>query len=87
MVKICRPNRRFSARFARFSASCPAHLVGQCGRRGLVDDAHHSQAGNDAGVFGLALCVVEVGLHRNEGVSNRLALVGVGRRFHLRQHH
>lgn len=59
-----------------------------CGRRGLVYDAQHSQGRNDAGVFGrLALCGIEVGWHRNNVVSNRLALVGVGRRFYLRQHH
>lgn len=59
-----------------------------CGRRGLVYDAQHSQGRNDAGVFGrLALCGIEVGRHRNNVVSNRLALVGVGRRFYLRQHH
>ena len=42
--------------------------VGQRRRRGLIDDAHHFQAGNLAGVLGgLALRVVEIRRNRDHG--------------------
>jgi len=47
---------------------------GQRGRSRLVDDALDVEAGDAAGVFGgLALCVVEVGSHRDHGFGDALA--------------
>ena len=58
--------------------------VGQRGRRRLVDDAHHFQAGDLAGVLGgLALRVVEVRRNRDHGLRDLLAQVGFGRFLQL----
>ena len=62
--------------------------VGQRRRRRLVDDAHHFQAGDLAGVFGgLALRVVEVRRNRDHRLRDLLAQIGFGRFLQLRQNH
>jgi hypothetical protein len=62
--------------------------VGQRGRGRLVDDAQHFQPGDLAGVFGgLALAVVEVGRHGNDGLGHRLAGVGLGVALELAEDH
>ena len=59
---------------------------GQCGSGRLVDDALDIKTGNAAGVFGgLALGVVEVGWHRDDGFGHRLAEVVFGSFLHLAQ--
>jgi hypothetical protein len=53
--------------------------VGERGRRGLVDDAQHLEAGDLAGVLGrLALAVVEVRGDRDDGLRDLLAQIGLG---------
>ena len=53
--------------------------VGQGGRSGLIDDAHHFQTGNLPGVLGsLALGVVEVGGNGDDGLQNFFAQIGLG---------
>ena len=62
--------------------------VRQCGRGGFVDDALHVEAGNGAGFFGgLALSIVEVSRHRNNGFRHGLAEVVFGGLLHLLQYH
>ena len=62
--------------------------VGQRGRGRLVDDAHHFQAGDLAGVLGgLALRVVEVGRNGDDRLGDLLAQVGFGRFLQLGQDH
>ena len=62
--------------------------VGQRGRRRLVDDAHHFEAGDLPGVFGrLALRVVEVGRNRDDRLRDLLAQIGFGRFLQLAQNH
>jgi len=58
--------------------------VGQRGRGGLVDQTHHLQPGDAAGVLGgLALGVVEVRRHGDDGVVNGFAEIGFGIAFEL----
>ena len=60
--------------------------VGQRGRRRLVDDAQHFEAGDLAGVLGgLALRVVEIGGHGDDGLLDLLTEIGLGRLLHLLQ--
>ena len=62
--------------------------VGERGRRRLIDDTHHLQARNLAGVLGgLPLRVVEVGRHRDHRFGDLLAQVGLGGFLELAQHH
>merc|ERR1719387_3241599 len=58
------------------------------GRGRLVDDAHHVQARDGAGVLGrLALGVVEVGRDSHHGVLDLLAKEGLGGLLHLDEDH
>ena len=60
--------------------------VGQRGRGRLVDDAQHVQAGDLAGILGgLALGVVEIGRHGDDGLGDLAAEIGLGRLLHLRE--
>ena len=60
--------------------------VGERGRGRLVDDAHHLEAGDLAGVLGgLALGVVEVGGNGDDGLLDLLAEIGFRRLLHLLQ--
>ncbi|WVZ56476.1 hypothetical protein U9M48_006997 [Paspalum notatum var. saurae] len=62
--------------------------VGDGGGRGLVDYAHHVQAGDGAGVHGgLALRVVEVDWDCDDGVLDIRGKVGIGGLLHLGEHH
>ena len=62
--------------------------VGQRRRGRLVDDAHHLEAGDLAGVLGrLPLRVVEVGRHGDDGLADRLAEILLGRLLQLLQDH
>ena len=59
----------------------------RCGRR-FVDDAQHVQPRDAACILrGLALAVVEVGGHRDDGFCHRLAEVALGVAADLRQDH
>ena len=52
----------------------PVEAVGQRGGGGLVDQTHHFQAGDAAGILGGgALVVVEIGRHRHHRLFHRLA--------------
>ena len=62
--------------------------VGQRGGRGLVDDAEHFEARDLAGVLrGLALRVVEVRGHRDDGLRHRGAQLLLGVVLQLLQYH
>ena len=62
--------------------------VGYSGSRRLVDDAQHVQARDASGVLGsLALAVVEVGGHRDNGLGHRLAQIALGVAADLGQDH
>jgi len=62
--------------------------VGERRRRGFVDDAHHFEAGDLAGVFGgLPLGVVEVGRDGDDRLADLFAEVGFGGFLQLREDH
>ena len=62
--------------------------VGQGGRRRLIDDAADVEAGDDAGVLGgLALCVIEVGRHGNDGVGDLFAEISLRISLQLLEDH
>ena len=62
--------------------------VGERRGGGLVDDAQHFQAGDLAGILGgLALGVVEVGGHGDDGLLDLLAQILLGRLLHLLKDH
>ncbi|KAK3910980.1 NAD-specific glutamate dehydrogenase [Frankliniella fusca] len=67
------------------------HLVKAVGDgrgRGLVDDGHHLEAGDLAGVDrGLSLTLVEVGGHRDNGLGHLLAQEAPCRLLERPQHH
>ncbi len=57
----------------------PVEAVGQRGGGGFVDQAHHFETGDAAGILGgRALVVVEIGRHRHHGFFHRLAEKGFG---------
>jgi hypothetical protein len=61
--------------------------IGQGRRGGLVDDAQHVEAGDAPGVLGgLALGVVEVGRHRDDGIDHFLVQEGFGRGLQRLEH-
>ena len=60
------------------------HSVGQGCGGGLVDDAHDFQTRDGTGVLGgLALGVIEVGRHRDNGLGDLLAQVSLGTFLHF----
>mmetsp|Transcript_18981 Transcript_18981/g.40214 ORF Transcript_18981/g.40214 Transcript_18981/m.40214 type:complete len:233 (-) Transcript_18981:155-853(-) len=62
--------------------------IGDGGGGGLVDDAHHVEARDGAGVLSrLALRVVEVGGDRDNGVLHLLGEELLGRLLHAAEHH
>ena len=62
--------------------------IGQGGRGGLVDDAHHFQAGDSAGILGgLALSIVKICRHGNDGLGDFLAQIGLGRLLQFGKDH
>ncbi len=62
--------------------------IRQRGRRRFVDDAQDFESGDLAGVFGgLALRVVEVRRHGDDGLGDGRAQIGFGGLFHLTQNH
>ncbi len=68
-------------------ASLFVHPVGQSGRGRLVDDALDFESGDLARILGgLALGVVEVSRHGDDGLGDRLAEVVFRRLLHLHQH-
>ena len=67
-------------------ARATIHAVGQGGCGRFVDDALDVQPGDAAGVFGcLALAVVKVGRHGDDGVGNFFAEEVFHRFFHFHQ--
>ena len=70
------------------AAAQVVQAVGHRGGGGLVDDAQDVQARNAAGVLGgLALAVVKVGGHRDDGFRHRLAQIALGVPADLGQDH
>ena len=62
--------------------------VRQRGGGGLVDDAAHLEPGDfTGGLGGVALGVVEVGGHGDDGLRDGLAELGLGIRLQLGEHH
>mmetsp|Transcript_38599 Transcript_38599/g.64948 ORF Transcript_38599/g.64948 Transcript_38599/m.64948 type:complete len:537 (-) Transcript_38599:420-2030(-) len=62
--------------------------VGQGRRGGLVDDAHHLEAGNGTGILGeAALGVVEICGHRHHSLLHFAPESKLSGRLHLLQHH
>ena len=62
--------------------------VGQGGRGGLVDDAHHFEAGDLSRILGgLALGVIEIRWNRDHSLGHLAAQVGFGRFLQLRENH
>ena len=62
------------------------HAVGQRGRSGLVDNAQYFKPGNLASFFcRLALGIVEIGRHSDNGLCDRVAKVGLSVALELLQ--
>ena len=60
--------------------------IGQCGGGRLVDDAQNLKTGDLASVLGgLTLGVVEIGGHRDDGLSDGFTQIRLGGFFHLLQ--
>ena len=79
------PPKSYTAMVSSFFLVQP---VGERRRRRLIDDAHHFQAGDFAGVLGgLALRVVEVGGNGDDRLGDLLAEEIFGRGLQLLQDH
>ncbi|GBE58785.1 NAD-specific glutamate dehydrogenase, putative [Babesia ovata] len=68
--------------------SSAVDTVGNGSGGGLVDDAHHLEASDGTGILsGLALRIVEVRRHSNDGLVHFLTEVVLGDLLHLLEHH
>ncbi len=62
--------------------------IGECRCCGFIDDAHDFEACDRSGILGrLALCVVEVGGNRNDGLIDLATKMRFSIRFQLLENH